>query len=94
MNEAIRGDGRPVGQASQDRPIGEIARKLPEQVTRLVREELRLAELIVGGGLLAVAAALAGFGRKQVQKATPPMPQQATESIKADLDEIKERAQR
>ena len=143
MNEAIRCDGRPAGQASQDRPIGEIARQLPEQVTRLVREELRLAQLemrqkgkrasvgagmlggggivafygvaavlatvvlllakvmpawagalIVGGGLLAVAAALAGSGRKQVQKAAPPMPQQAAESIKADLGEIKERAQR
>jgi uncharacterized membrane protein YqjE len=138
-NEAARG-GRAAG---QDPTVGELARQLPEQISRLVREELRLAQLemtqkgkragigagmlggggvvalygvaavlaaailalalvlpawasalIVGGALLAVSAALAGLGRKRVQQAMPPVPQQAQASVEADVEEIKERVQR
>jgi uncharacterized membrane protein YqjE len=53
-----------------------------------------LAALIVTVVLFAVAAVLALLGRRQVQQATPPMPEQAMDSVKADLTEIKERAQR
>jgi uncharacterized membrane protein YqjE len=139
MDEAVRGGRR----AGQDPTAGELARQLPEQISRLVREELRLAQLemtqkgkragigagmlggggvialygvaavlaaailaltlvlpawasalIVGGALLVVAAALAGLGRKRVQQAMPPVPQQAQASVEADAEEIKERVQR
>jgi putative superfamily III holin-X len=138
-NEAAPG-GRGAG---QNATIGELARQLPEQISRLVREELRLAQLemtqkgkragigagmlggggvialygvaavlaaailaltlvlpawasalIVGGALLAVSAMLALAGRKQVQQAMPPVPQQTQASVEADVEEIKERVQR
>ena len=138
-NEAARG-GRGAG---PDPTVGELARQLPEQITRLVREELRLAQLemtqkgrragigagilggggvvalygvaavvaaailalatvlpawasalIVGGALLAVSAALAWLGRKRLQQAMPPVPQQAQASVEADVEEIKERVRR
>jgi uncharacterized membrane protein YqjE len=138
-NEAARG-GRGTG---HDPTVGELARQLPEQITRLVREELRLAQLemtqkgkragigagmlggggvvalygvaavlaaailalalvlptwasalIVGGVLLGVSAVLAGLGRKRVQQAMPPVPQQTQASVEADVEEIKERVRR
>ena len=144
--DETRGDGAAaVNQEryTEDRPIGDLAKQLSEQVSRLVREELRLAQvemthkgkrvglgaamfggggvvalygvaailaaavlllakvmpawggaLIVGGVLLAVAGTLALLGRKQVSQATPAIPQQTVDSVKADVEEIKERAHR
>jgi uncharacterized membrane protein YqjE len=129
--------------STEDRPIGDLAKQLSEQVSRLVREELRLAQvemtqkgkraglgaamfggggvvalygvaailaavilllakvmpawggaLIVAGVLLAVAGTLALLGRKQMSQATPAVPQQTVDSVKADVEEIKERAHR
>ncbi len=53
-----------------------------------------LAALVVGAALLLVAgtAALLGLGR--VRKAVPPVPEEAIGNVKADVDEIKERAHR
>jgi hypothetical protein len=48
-----------------------------------------IAALIVGVVLLAVAGILALSGRKQVKRGTPPLPQQAIESAKRDVDEVK-----
>jgi hypothetical protein len=53
-----------------------------------------LAALVVGAGLLAVAAVLAALGRAHMKKATPPVPTQAVDSVKTDVAEIKERAHR
>jgi len=53
-----------------------------------------LAALIVGAGLLAIAAAAALAGKAQLGRATPPVPEQAVGSVKADVEEIKERVQR
>jgi hypothetical protein len=140
MEEGTRGRGAPA--ASQDRPIGDLAKQLSEQVSRLVREELRLAELemtrkgkrlgfgaamfgsggaialygvaavlaavilllakvmpawgsaLVVGVLFVISATLAALGRKQVRGAAPPVPQQTVDSVKADVEEIKERAHR
>ena len=138
--DQITQDGQRAG---ADRPVGEIARQLPGQISRLVREEIRLAQLelaqkgkragmgagmlggsavfalyavaallaaaiialalvlpawasalIVGGALLLIAGVLALLGRGLLKKATPPMPSQARASIKADADEIRERAHR
>jgi uncharacterized membrane protein YqjE len=53
-----------------------------------------LAALIVAVLLFVVAGVLAVFGRKEVQQAAPPVPQEAVDSVKADIDEVKERAKR
>ena len=66
-NETARGGGR----AGQDATIGELARQLPEQISRLVREELRLAQLEmtqkgkragIGAGLLGGGGVIALYG--------------------------------
>ena len=129
--------------SGQERSTGELVRALSEQVSALIREELKLAQLemtrkgkqagvgvgmlggggliamygvgcllacviiaisgvvaawlaalIVGAALLAVAAAAALMGKGRVQRATPPVPQEAAGSVRADVEEIKERARR
>lgn len=122
---------------------GELVKQLSEQVSRLIRDELKLAEyemtskarrigrgagmfggsglvalygigcllaaaiiglagvlpawaaaLIVGGVLLLIAGLTALAGKSQVSKAVPPVPEQTVQSVQADVEEIKERAQR
>jgi len=53
-----------------------------------------LAALIVAAVLLLVAGVLALSGKRQVKQATPPVPEQALESVQRAVDEVKERAQR
>jgi len=50
--------------------------------------------LIVGGVLLAITGTLAALGRRQLKRATPPVPRETVDSVKADVEEIKERAHR
>jgi uncharacterized membrane protein YqjE len=133
-----------VGRApDQDRSTGEVVKQLSEQVSVLIRDELKLAQvemtrkgkqaglgiglfggsglvalygvgcliacaiiaisgvvaawlaaLIVGAALLAAAAVAALIGKGRLQKATPPVPEQAVDSVKTDIEEIKERARR
>jgi hypothetical protein len=52
-----------------------------------------LAALIVAAVLVAVAGLLALQGKSKVQQATPPVPEQATESVKEDVQWAKTRAQ-
>ena len=122
---------------------GELVRRLSEDVSRLIRDELRLARLemtrkgkragvgagllgaagltgffgaaalvttailalalvlpawagalIVGGVLLAFAGLLALVGKEHVSSATPPTPDEAMRSLKADIDVMKESARR
>ncbi|WP_084960371.1 phage holin family protein [Thermoactinospora rubra] len=124
-----------------DKSTAELVTELSREVSRLVRDELRLAKLelaekgkragfgagmfgaagltaffggatliaavvmllalvlpawaaagIVAGVLLIVAAVLGLVGKNQVKKATPPMPEEAVASVKADIDEVRERA--
>ena len=133
------------GQAppSADRSTGELVKQLSEQVSSLVREEVKLAQLemtrkgkqagvgagMLGGGglialyglgcliacavlaislalaawlaalivglvLLAVAGAAALAGKRRLQKAVPPVPAETVDSVKADVEQIKERARR
>lgn len=51
-----------------------------------------LAALIVTGAYLALAGVLALIGRSRVQAATPPVPEQAIESAKTDVEYTKQRA--
>jgi nitrate/nitrite transporter NarK len=52
-----------------------------------------LAALIIAVVLAAVAGVLALQGKTQVQQATPPVPEEATESVKEDVQWAKTRAQ-
>ena len=128
---------------AEERSAGELVKLLSEQVSTLVRDELKLAQLemtrkgkqaglgagmlgggglislygigcllacaiiaisgalaawlaalIVGAVLLAAAAAAALLGKSRLQKATPPVPEEAVGSIKTDVEEIRERARR
>ena len=129
--------------ASQERSTGELVKSLSEQVSVLVRGELKLAQLemtrkgkragmgigilggsgltalyglgcliacvilatsgvlaawlaalIVGAVLLAVAGVAALIGKGRLQRVAPPVPQETVSSVKADVEEIKERARR
>jgi Putative Actinobacterial Holin-X, holin superfamily III len=53
-----------------------------------------LAALITGIALLAVAGTAALLGKGRLQRAAPPLPQEAVSSVKTDVEEIKERARR
>lgn len=128
---------------AQDSSTSELIQQLSDQVTRLVRDELRLAQLemtrkgkraglgigafggsgiltlyaigcllaaaiialattvapwlaalIIGASLLIIAAGAALFGKAQLRKAIPPVPAHAVDSVKADVEEIKESAHR
>jgi hypothetical protein len=126
-----------------DSSASELAKQLSEQVSRLIRDELRLAQLemttkgkraglgigmlsgggllalygigcllaaaiiglaiavpawlsalIVGAAVLATAAVIALRGKSKLSKATPVVPEQTVQSVKADVEEIKESAHR
>ena len=125
------------------RSTGELVKQLSEQVTVLIRDELKLAQLemtrkgkqagigagllggsglvalygvgcliacaviaisavvaawlaalVVGAALLAAAAVAALMGRGRLRKTVPPVPEEAVSSVKADVEEIKERTRR
>ena len=48
-----------------------------------------LAAVIVGAVLLVIAGILALTGKKEVDRAGPPKPEQAIESVQRDVDEVK-----
>ncbi|KAA1425399.1 phage holin family protein [Mumia zhuanghuii] len=126
-------------QSRSDESIADLVRDMSTQTSRLVRDELRLAQaeltqkgkragigvgelggagllalyglgalfaaiiaalalvmdtwlaaLIVAVVLFAIAAVLAVAGKKQVQKAVPPVPEHTVENVKADIAEVKE----
>jgi putative superfamily III holin-X len=127
----------------QDVPTGQLVKQLSEQISQLVRDELKLATLemtskgktaargaglfggsgvlalygggclvasaiialagvlrpwlaalIVGAALFAVAGIAALAGKGQIKKATPPVPSRTADSVKADIEQIKENAHR
>ena len=136
-------------EARHDRPVatelgtGELVRQASQQMSDLVRAELRLgmaevkdkakqtgvgagmlsaagltalygvgaglaaaiaaialvlpvwaAALIIMGALFVIAAVLGLVGRTRVNRGVPPLPEQAIESTKQDVIELKERARR
>ncbi len=98
------GDVSQRGSAGE-RPVGDLVRQLSEQLSVLVRDEIRLAQLEltrkgkkagIGAGLLGgsglVVVGLAG--KSSLRTATPPVPDEAAESIRTDVKVIKERAGR
>ena len=53
-----------------------------------------LAALIVGAVLIAVAGLTAALGRERLRRGTPPVPQEAVDSVKADVETVREKARR
>lgn len=53
-----------------------------------------LAALIVALALFAAAAVMGVVGRREIERATPLVPEQTVQSVKADIDELKEGARR
>ncbi len=51
-----------------------------------------LSALIVGVLLLGIAGGAALMGKKKIEQATPPVPEQAVETVKEDVQHVKERA--
>ncbi len=135
--------GNPPSGDGQDVPTGQLVKQFSEEVSQLVRDELKLATLemtskaktaargaslfggsgllalygtgcllaaaiialagvmrpwlaalIVGVALLGIAGIAALAGRGQIKKATPPVPTRAADSVKADVEQIKESAHR
>jgi hypothetical protein len=127
---------------SSEASLGELARQLSDQTSRLIHQEIELAKaelavkgkragigagmfggasvfgfyalgaltatailalslavaswlaaLIVTVVLAAIAGVLAMQGKNKVQQAVPPLPEQATESVKEDVQWVKNQAQ-
>jgi len=53
-----------------------------------------ISAMVVGGAVLLVAAVLALVGKKQVEQAVPPLPQQAAEGVQRDIQTVREGARR
>ena len=51
-----------------------------------------IAAAAVGAGLLVIAGILALTGKKEIEEATPPKPEQTIESVQRDVDTVKARA--
>jgi uncharacterized membrane protein YqjE len=131
------------GPSGSQEPVGDLVQRASQQLTELVRGEMRLAQaemkekgkrygkggglfggagltgfltaqalvataiaalavplpvwaaaLIVTAVLAVITAVLALTGKKEVSQAAPPTPEQTIDSVKADVAEIKESAQR
>lgn len=136
-------EGSPRTGSGAQEPVGDLVQRASQQLSQLVRDELRLAQaemaqkgkrfgkgggLFGGAGLMgvlalqalvatviaalslvmevwaaalivtvalgAVTALMPALGKRQIGKASPPTPEQTIDSVKADVAEIKERAQR
>lgn len=55
---------------------------------------VRAAALIVTAVLFALASLLAATGRAQLRRAAPPTPEETLGSVRGDVEEIRERANR
>jgi hypothetical protein len=62
--------------------------------TAIAALPVRAAALIVTAVLGVTATVMAMSGKKQVDQAAPPTPEQTVDSVKADVAEIKESAKR
>jgi uncharacterized membrane protein YqjE len=123
---------------TEDASLGQLTGELSQQVSRLVRDEIRLAQvemkdkgkrfgrgaglmgaggvialfgvgclvaaavlgldlawptwlsaIVIGAILLIIAAIVGATGRNQMRQGTPPMPREAMESTKEDIEALK-----
>jgi hypothetical protein len=54
--------------------------------------EAWIAAAAIGAGLLVIAGILALTGKKELEEATPPKPEQTIESVQQDVETVKARA--
>ncbi|MEV5508731.1 phage holin family protein [Streptomyces orinoci] len=143
MSSSMQPHHGPGRQTPGAEPVNELVQRASQQLTELVRGELRLAQAEMkqkgkrygkGGGLFGgaglvgflmlqamvatviaalavalpvwaaalivtavlgvIAAVMAISGKKQVDQAAPPAPEQTVENVKADVAKIKESAHR
>lgn len=143
MEDGIMSQMDAAGRAVQERSTGDLVKQVTEQVSLLMRDELKLAQLemtgkarqagtgmgmmgggalialygvacliacviiaishslqawlsalIIGVALLVVAAIVSAIGRNKMRQGSPPMPTEAVESVKTDVQAIKEKAHR
>jgi hypothetical protein len=139
----MKGSSTTQTPAGQEHSTGELVKMMSEQVSVLIRDELKLAQLelagksrqaalgagmfgasgvaavygvgcllacaiiaisgavaawlaalIVGASLLAAAGGAALLGRRRLRRAAPPVPAETVASVKADVEEVRERAHR
>ncbi len=81
---------RPAG----ERSTGDLVKQLCEQVSALVRDELKLAQREMTRKGRQAGAGIGMLGKSRPQKATPLVPQEAVGNIKTDVEEIRERTRR
>jgi Putative Actinobacterial Holin-X, holin superfamily III len=91
LTEATRSMAAPN---AADRPAGDLVKDLSEQVSRLVRDELKLAQVEMTANGKRAGAGAGMLGRGRLRDAAPPVPGQAVGSVKADVAEVKESARR
>jgi hypothetical protein len=143
LESPAAGQARATPAAQGEPSTSDLVRQLAEQTSRLVRDELRLAQaemtrkgaragrgagllggsgilglygvgclliagiaalalvlatwlaaLIVAAAVLAVAGLAALAGKRQLSQATPPVPRQAMESARTDVEELRKKARR
>jgi hypothetical protein len=90
-----------MSSTASEASIAELIKQLSEQSSRLARQEVELAkaELAIKGKRAGIGAGMFGAGvlalqgKRNVAQATPPLPEQATESVKEDVQWAKSRAQ-
>ncbi len=92
-----------AGGPGPDDSIATLIKQVTEESSRLVRTELKLAQVEmtakaktagVGLGAFGAAGVAARIGKKKVGEATPAMPTATVENVKADVAEIKESVRR
>ena len=143
MEDGIMSQMDAAGRAVQERSTGDLVKQVTEQVSLLMRDELKLAQLemtgkakqagqgigmmgggalialygvacliacviiaishslqawlsalIIGVALLIVATIVSAIGRNKMRQGSPPMPTEAVESVKTDVQAIKGKAHR
>jgi hypothetical protein len=93
-SSATRVPGTLGPEPREQHSTGELIKMMTEQMSVLVRDEMKLAQLEMTRKGKQAALGAGMFGASGLQRATPPVPKEAVASTKADVEEIKERAHR
>ena len=90
---ALKGKRLGIGVGAFRRPVGcTRSQRTAAAISRWRRPRAWLAALIVGAGYGAIAGVLALTGKQKVEEAPPPVPEQAIESTKTDVQHTTQRA--
>ena len=85
----------PTPTRSESASTSELVSRVSSEVSRLIRDALRLAQAeMTQKTKKAIAALLALSGERSVSAAGPPVPEQAISEVKANVETEKESASR